>query len=291
MNDLGGAPSWADFAAAWEIFREPVLTAVVAGALLGFLSAYVVLRRMVFVSAAVSQAAGLGVALSFYSAIHLGVLADPSLGAVALSLLCAAALVWDPRRFGISSEALLGLAFAFAGGAAVIVGARISQEANDIQAILFGTAVLVEHGDFVRVVWTAALVLILHLWWFRGLTFAAFDPTAARIQGLPVKLLDAVILLSIGVAVGVSARALGSLPVFALSTLPATASVMVARGRTWTTFLAAAAIGAAAGGAGDLLSFFRDHPVGASQTVVAVGFVALAFAIRAASTVVQRRRA
>ena len=46
----------------WDVFRDPVLASFVAGATLGLLGVYIVLRRMVFVSAALSQAAGLGVA-------------------------------------------------------------------------------------------------------------------------------------------------------------------------------------------------------------------------------------
>ena len=41
-------PSLEDFLAAWELFRDPMLCALVAGAVLGFLSTYVVLRRLVF---------------------------------------------------------------------------------------------------------------------------------------------------------------------------------------------------------------------------------------------------
>ncbi|HET6610950.1 MAG TPA: metal ABC transporter permease, partial [Kofleriaceae bacterium] len=78
------APTWADFMLGWDLglYANPILCAAAAGCVLGFLSVYVVLRRMVFVSAAISQAAGLGVALAFYAAIHLGMTIDPALAAV-----------------------------------------------------------------------------------------------------------------------------------------------------------------------------------------------------------------
>ena len=57
------SPTWSEFIEGWELFRDPVLSAAIAGAVLGYLSVYIVLRRMVFVSAAVTQSAGLGVAL------------------------------------------------------------------------------------------------------------------------------------------------------------------------------------------------------------------------------------
>src|SRR5206468_12324584 len=61
MNPAAPPPTFNDFFAAWDLFRDPVFAAMIAGATLGYLGVYIVLRRMVFVSAALSQAAGLGV--------------------------------------------------------------------------------------------------------------------------------------------------------------------------------------------------------------------------------------
>jgi zinc transport system permease protein len=285
---MSEAPSWAEFVDGWELFRDPVLCSGIAGLVLGFLSAYIVLRRMVFVSAAVTQAAGLGVAVAFYAAIHWGIEADPSYGAVVFSLVTATILVIEPERIGLTREALLGLVFAVTGGAAILVGSRITQEANDIQAILFGTAVLVSPEDLRRVLVAAVLVMTFQLWWFRGLTFASFDPIAARVHGLPVRLLDITLLLSVGVIVGVSARALGALPVFALSTLPGTAALLLTRGHLLATFALATAFGITAGVGGYLLAFFRDYPVGSSQTVVAAVITAAAVLLRLALVAVTR---
>lgn len=273
------APTWAEFAAAFELFSDAIRCGAIGGAALGFLGVYVVLRRMVFVSAAVTQSAGLGVALSFYGEIHLGLHVDPLYGAAALALLATLLFVVEPRRLHLTRESLLGVAFALAGGLAVLVGARITQEAHDIQAILFGTAVLVRPSDRFAVEAAAVAILALHLWWFRGLTFASFDPVGARVQGLPVGLLDAIVLLSIGLMVGVTARALGSLPVFAFSTLPAIAALLLGMSLR-LTFALATIFGGVAGVAGYLLAFFRELPVGASQTVVAGAFAVAASLLR-----------
>lgn len=276
---LGGelpAPSWADFVAGWsDVFREPVLCAVAAGLVLGFLSGYIVLRRMVFVSAVTTQSAGLGVALAFYLQIHRGLDMAPSHGAVLMAVGAAALLSLDPRRLGLSREALLGLVFAASGGGAVVVGDKISQEAHEIENILFGSAVMVESADLHRVLLAGGVLLALHLWWFRGLGFASFDPVAARVQRLPVRLLDAFLFASIGIMVGVATQALGALPVFAMSTLPGIAALLMVRGRLLVTFAVAALLGAASGLVGYLLSFFEQLPVGASQAMVASLFVAI----------------
>ena len=53
-----------EFWSAAVIWRDPLVASVLAGALLGFLGVYVVLRRVVFVSAALTQLSTLGVIVS-----------------------------------------------------------------------------------------------------------------------------------------------------------------------------------------------------------------------------------
>ena len=132
-------------------------------------------------------------------------------------------------------------------------------------------------------------MLALALWWLPGLVFASFDPDSARVQRLPVGLLNAVLLVSVGVLVGVSARALGALPVFALSTLPALA-VLALGPRLPVAFTLAAILGASCGAGGYLLAYFWNLPVGGSQTVLAATLVPAALIARVAARVLHRNR-
>jgi zinc transport system permease protein len=276
----GEHPTWEAFWGAFELFRDPLLCALAAGTVLGFLSVYVVLRRMVFVSAAITQAAAMGVAAAFFGGMQIGVHIDPIYGAAVMSLLATLLFIADPARLRFTRDSLLGMVFSVCGGVAVLLASRVTQEQNEIQNIIFGSAVVVRPFDLHIVSGVGATILALHLWWFRGLTFASFDPAVARVQGLPTRLLGAVVFLSIGIMVGVSARALGALPVFAFSTLPATAALLLARRRLWLTFIFAGLLGGVAGLGGYVFAFFLEFPVGASQTVVAAGIVVVALLVR-----------
>lgn len=274
-------PSLTDFIAGWELFRDPILCGLVAGAALGLLGVFIVLRRMVFISAALSQAAGLGVALSFYAQIHLGLagfLVDPRLGALILTLLAASMLRLEPRG-RLTREGMLGLAYLVASAGTLMVGTRISQEAHDIQAILFGTGVLVRPSDTTWVLSSAALVFAMVVWWRRGLIFASFDPDGAKVRGLPTALLSFAILGAIALMVSIATRALGALPVFAFSILPAMAAIALAPSPTGALLLAAC-FGALGGVGGYMLAFFGQFPVGASQTLVCALLAAGAWGIR-----------
>jgi zinc transport system permease protein len=265
------ATSWSSFLEGWDIFRDPILCGVSAGLVLGFLGVYVVLRRMVFVSAAITHSAGLGVALAYYAQIHLSSLrplASPTGAAFLFGLGSTLLLGLSPRRLKLPHDSLIGLVFIFSSGATLLVGDRISQESHDIQAILFGTAVLVSKVDLYSTAAVGGLVLACHLWLRRGMIFASFDPDGARVQRLPVRLLDALLLLSVGLMVSITTRALGAMPVFAFSVLPAMAAVGCCR-RLTSAFAVASLLGALSALLGYLVSFFLRFPVGASQTIVA----------------------
>lgn len=282
--DGAAAPTLRDFLAAWELFRDPVLAGVIAGATLGYLGVYVVLRRMVFVSAALSQAAGLGVAIAFYAQIALGatgLLGDPLVSATAFTIATMLFLVREGAERWTSRESVLGAVYLVGAAGALLVGTRIRQEAHDIQAILFGAAVLVTPGDLTKLEIVCAASLLLQLVAGRGLRFVSFDRDGARIRGLPVRLLDLCLFVSIALAVSVSTRVLGALPVFAFSVLPAMGAILLAP-NVRTAMLVAAVLGALAGGAGYVTAFMYTWPVGASQTAFAAALVVMAAGVRAA---------
>lgn len=267
-------PSWSEFQEGWHlgIYRDPVLCGVMAGAVLGLLGVFVVLRRAVFVTAAVSQAAGLGVALAFLLEITLQKHVSPVLGALVASLCVTALLTLRMERLRLPRETLIGLVYLAASAGAVLVGDRIAQESHDIAGILFGTAVLVRPEDFALVLGTGLLTLVVTIVCYRGLLFAGFDPEGARVHGLPVRALDLLLWVLVALEVSVTTRAIGALPVFAFAVLPAMAALALSE-RVQRALVLAALLGGAAGGLGYLFAFFYEFPVGASQALLATAFL------------------
>jgi zinc transport system permease protein len=270
------------FFESWELFRDPALAGAVVGFVLGFLGIYVIARRMVFLSAALSQSAGLGVALAFYAQIHWGVtglLGSPRLGALAVTLTTALVLTMERKAVATKRDSLLGFAFLLGSAGTLAVSTRIVQQTQDIQSLLFGSAVAVLPEDLRFVMWIAILVTALHAWWVRGFVETSIDPDSATVRGLPVRLLEGALLVSLALAISFFTQILGALPVFAFSVLPAMAALRVSRNLTMALVIAGVS-GAACGFLGYLTAFQYDLPVGASQTLVAVALVGLAESAR-----------
>jgi zinc transport system permease protein len=307
VTDLTASPSWHELWNNLAIFKDAIWVGGLAGALLGAIGVHVVLRRMVFASSAIAQAAALGVALSFWiaalvdpsghaaghvagPAAHFApsLLFEPVLWAIAASLLATLVFVANPVHLHLTRESLLGFVYLASGAGAVIVGDKITQEAHDLAAILFGSAVVVEPSDLYMVGTATVLLLGGHAVLWRALLFVGYDPMGARVQGMPVRALNVFLFLSVGLSVALCTRALGALPVFAFSVLPAmTALALTAR--IGVVFLLATLLGALSGVGGYVVSFKGDLPVGATQTAAAAALLAAALTYRYARTRYERR--
>ncbi len=268
MND---ALTLASFWEAWPLFGDSALAGALAGAVLGLLGVYVVLRRLVFLSAAISQIAGLGVALAFFTG-----LLGPAAGAAVATLL--AVFVVMLTRAPAQRDATLGVLFLLGSAGTLALASRITAELHDIKTLLFGVAVAVAPEDFSQLAWVALPILALHLWWARGFSLASFDPESARVARLPVRLLDAVLFVTLALMISTSTRILGALPTFAFSVLPALAAVALAP-NLGVALLLGLLLGALTGFGGYVASYLYSLPVPAGQTLVGLGLVLVAVAV------------
>jgi len=263
---------------AYFLWRNAMAAAIIAAGMCGYLGVFIVLRRMAFVSAALSQVSGLGVALSFFVGSYLGV--DPHGDLVpwyisplflALLLSCAASMVLalpsHARR--MNSETMVALAYLSASAAVVLVLAspRIVQEAHEVGELLFGSAVAVRSQNLAALAAAAVLVALVHGVFFKDFVFVSFDGETARSVGYPVARLNGALNLTFAVAVAMATRALGTLPVFAFLVLPAGAALLFAK-RLRLAMILAVVIAVTSAMLGYYLSFAYQLPTGPTMAAL-----------------------
>jgi zinc transport system permease protein len=263
--------SFQEFLTAREIWEVPLAASVVAGALLGFLGIYVVLRRTVFVSAALTQVstAGLVATLLVEERLHIETEHASEQLAVAIAASAIAALVlgaFRPKR--LPAEATVGASWVVASALVVLGASKLVHAAHDLGGLVFGNAVAVPPSDLAVIAVVAALATAVHAAFAKEIAFVSFDSETARALGMRVWLWDAVLFLTIGVAIPPAARALGALPVFAFLTLPAAAALLLRAGFK-EAFALAAAFGVVAAAVGYVASWVWELPTGATMVAVA----------------------
>lgn len=255
------------FFGAWDLFREPTLAGALAGCVLGLMGVWIVLRRMIFLSAALSQTAGFGVAVAFFvhTLLDSHAVPHPGLGAAVFTI--AAALLLARRHAG--ADATLGMLFLGASAGTLVLSGHVGVESHDIDSILFGSAVAVLPAQFRWLLGVSAVLFVLHVWWWRGFAMVTADPDDARVRGVPVRMLESVLVAGVALGVATVTWVLGALTAFAFSVLPGIAALSVARSLPVALALAAS-LGTVAGFGGYLAAFLFDLPVGACQTLVAL---------------------
>ena len=264
----------------WEssfLWLEAVIASTALAAVCAVVGVYAILRRVVFLPAALSQISGFGVTLAFvlvawFPAFAHSSLGSPELTVVVVTLGAALLLGWMPEPRRLSREAVIGIAYVTASALVIIIGDRIPQETHDIKNILFGNAVAVEQTQMIVALVVSAVVLLVHVLMLRPFLLASFDADTARAHGVPVRAVDAVLFLTLGLTISTATKTIGAMPVFAFSVLPAAAAL-----RLWhdirLVFIGAALIGAASAFFGYWASFVWSFPTGASTVVMTVMFL------------------
>ncbi len=263
--------SFQQFLAAREIWEVPLAASVVAGALLGFLGVYVVLRRTVFVSAALTQLSTLGLVATLLVEERVHIETEHPIEQLIVAMVFSvvgALLLGAFRARRLPAEASVGGAWVTASALVVLGSSRLVHAAHDLGGMVFGNAVAVSAGELAMVAIVAALCTAVHSAFAKEIAFTSFDPETARALGMPVRFWDAVLFLTIGIAIPPSARALGALPVFAFLTLPAAAALLLRVGFR-PAFALAAAFGVFAASAGYVLSWIWEIPTGATMVALA----------------------
>jgi zinc transport system permease protein len=116
-----------------------------------------------------------------------------------------------------------------------------------------------EQQSLVMVVGVAFIAVYLLM--FKDFLFVSFDPVVATVAGFPVGWANSVLFILMAVVISVCTRAVGAMPVFALTVLPPTAALQI-HDRIVPAAITSAVLGGAAAGLGYFATGIWELPVG-----------------------------
>ena len=250
--------------------HRALLEAVLAGALCGAVGVHVLLRRLPFFTMAMGHATFPGVVLA--SLLGLDLLLGA--GLFGLVVILAVSLASASERIDETSATGVVLAGAFSLG--VLLVATRPGFSRDLAAFLVGSVVTVRASDVLGTALLGALVAAGLAALHKELVLGAFDRTTQAALGFPAGAIDVAFLVLLELALVASVPAVGTILAVALLTAPAAAA------RLWTdrvgpAMALAAAIGAASGVAGLLVSTAWRVAAGPSIVLVATAVFAVSF--------------
>ena len=265
-----------------EVLREPFLryalfAGLLAGSVCAFLGVYVILRRIVFLGVALSEAAALGVALGLFVGWN------PEAAAFGLTLLAALLFSLSGRYRILSQESLIGWAYVVAAGVSIILMAKNPvAEAHGLD-VVSGSLLYASAREIWQLGILAGVVLLTFTLLHRMFIFVSFDKETARSMGLRTSVYEFGFYACLGLSISLAMKTAGILFVFASLVIPAMISLSLFR-RMWLILLGSVLVVIVCVPAGISLSFQEDLPTGPAVVCVYAGLfliISAAVALRA----------
>ena len=244
-----------------------------------YLGLHVVERGVIFVDLSLAQMAVLGAAIASLWGYDPH---DPPTFAFALAFTVLGATVFSMSRTEksrVPQEAIIGIVYAVAAAATVLILNNAPHGAEHIRDVLVGQLLAVEARDVARLAIIYSVLGVLHLLWAKRLLLVSRDPAAAKAAGLHVKFWDFVFYLTFGLTVTMSVELGGVLVVFSYLIVPSVCAMLLAesiRARLVIGWVIAA-IGSALG---MLVSVWLSAPPGASVVCAFGALLVLTAAVR-----------
>jgi ABC-type Mn2+/Zn2+ transport system permease subunit len=265
------------------LFRDALYGTLVIALACSVLGVYVVLRRIVFVGAALAQLSSAGIALGLWLAgmgIAQGLTTHPIALSLALTILGVLFFGLESGRARIPPDATIGVTYAVATAVGILLISKATTgEAHDI--FLQGNILSITRPDTNVLMAVAVPVLAVHAIFYKEFLFISFDRETARTLGFRVGGWNMFLYLTLGFVIAFAMQFAGVMLVFNFLVLPAVTGLLVSRsmGGTFLWSIVSALLAAIIGFS---LSVPFDLPSGPAIIAVSGVLALVAFLIRLA---------
>lgn len=253
----------------YEFIQRALLASTVIAVTAGVLSCWLVLIGWSLMGDAVSHAVLPGVVVSY-------IVGWPFAVGALIAALCAVALVGTVReRTTLKGDTAIGVVFTalFALGLVLV---SVTPAGTNLQEILFGNLLGISRDSLVQVLIFSAVALTTMIVLRRNITAWAFDPTHAKVVGLPTGLIRWALMICLALVVVASMQAVGVILVVALLITPGATAYLLTRQIT-RMLVIAPTVAWFSSVAGIWLSYRFDVSAGGSIVLVQAGLFLLVY--------------
>jgi manganese/iron transport system permease protein len=264
--------------------QRAMAEALLLGVLTGVVGVFVVLRRLAFMTDALTHTVFPGVVIAYLAGWSL------ALGALAFGVLTAVLLTVLATNRRVASDAATAIVLTALFSVGVVLVSRQRSYTSDLTLFLFGRILTVDRADLLTTLVLTVAVLAVLAMIGKELVLRSFDPEGASAMGYPGVALDLALNLLIALVVVAAVKAVGTVLVVAMLIVPAATARLLA-GRVAGMAVLACLFGVVAGWGGLLVSYHLSVGAGvrlAAGATIVVVLVACFLAVLAATAV--RRR-
>lgn len=200
----------------YEFMRNAFFAAVLVGIACGIVGAFVVIKKIVFISGGITHAAFGGIGLGYLLNIN------PVLTAIPFSLLSAIAIAILSKKTKISEDSAIGIIWSVGMALGILFISLSPGYAPDLFGYLFGSILTVPTSDIIMMLVLDIIIIVTVLLLYKELHALSFDEEFSMIVGVPTKTLYLILLCLVALSIIVLIKVVGIILVIALLTIPAT---------------------------------------------------------------------
>jgi zinc transport system permease protein len=211
-------------------FIRTLIAGLAVAAFTPMIGTFMVLRRYALIADSLAHVALAGVAIGMVTG------ALPTYIAFAVTVAAAMFIEYLRENRRVSGDSALALLVYGGLAVAVVLFSAVGKEVNE--DLLFGSLETVKAMDVVPIIVIGTgVVTALALFW-KELVYSSFDEETARVQGVPVRFVNMLLVILTAVTVSFALKVVGVLLVGALMIIPVTAAAQFGRSFRSSAFLA-----------------------------------------------------
>ncbi len=245
----------------YAFFQRALIAGAIAGFLCGTFSVFVVAKRMAFIGQGISHAAFGGIALG----LLLGI--DPNFPASVFAIAMALGVSYLSGRSAKRRDVAIGVLLALSMALGIVFLSFSAGYKGSVMSYLFGNILAVDSGDLIWLIAITISCSIFLILFAKELKFYMVNEEIAGIYGLPVNLIQTLLLISISLAVIAALRIVGIVLVTSLFLVPGAVALHFSKSYR-SLFVFSVILSVLTVIAGLFVSYILNVPSGASIVVI-----------------------
>lgn len=241
----------------YQFFINASLAAVLASISCGIVGAYIVSRRIVFISGGITHASFGGIGIGYYMGFN------PIVGAMIFSVISALGIEYISKKSNVREDSVIAILWSFGMAVGIIFIFLTPGYSANLMSFLFGNILTVTHLNLYMLLALNIIIIVIFLLMFKTILFVAFDEQYARAVKLPVETVNFLMITLVALTIVLNIRVVGIILVISLLTIPQTIANVFTK-KFDQIILISIVIGLFGSFSGLFLSYYFDIPSGAA---------------------------
>lgn len=247
-----------------------LVAGIIIAAIAPFIGIFLVLRRYSLIADTLSHVSFAGIAIGFLFGIN------PIITAIIASVLSSIAIERLRISKKVYGESALSLFLSGSLAIAIVLISFYHGFNTNLTNYLFGSIVTVQQSDLYVIAIVSCIVIMLLVGFYKELIYISFDEDAAIVSGIPVRLINIILIVLAALVVALSIPIIGILLISALIVIPVLTALQF-RKSFKATLIIAETVSVVSVIAGIITSFYLNLSTGGTIVLIALACFALAF--------------